>query len=266
MPRVLVVGGGEMGSAVAHRLVRSGITVFITDREHPWCLRREVCFAMALIDGLKRVEGVVARRATDPVEAEETAGKGGIPVFASDFRELTGALEPDVLVDARMLKTGEGISEGLAPLVIGLGPGFKAGGNVDVVVETKRGHSLGRVMGRGRAEADTHVPGEVMGIAGGRVIRAPCSGSFGKGLAIGTMVEQGDVVGYIDGDIPVKAPTQGLLRGLVSDGLEVREGRKIGDVDPRGSEIDPRTVSDRGRAVAGGVLEAIMHWWVAKSC
>ena len=259
LPLVLVVGGGEVGSAVSHRLSRSGMSVVVTDLEEPRCLRREVCFAMALMEGTKEVEGVRAARASDASEAAALAANGTVALLAADFLRVVSQLKPDVLIDARMTKTGEGIGRDLAPLVIGLGPGFTAGDNADVVIETKRGHDLGRVIQEGSAHPDTGKPGPVMGFAEERVIWAPLTGRFASGLAIGTPVEKGRVVGYIEGT-EVRAPISGLLRGLVADGIGVSEGRKIGDVDPRGSTIDAATISDRGRAIGGGVLEAIMHW------
>ena len=167
------------------------------------------------------------------------------------------------LVDARMLKTGEGICRDMAPLVIGLGPGFTAGGNADVVVETERGHDLGRVIYEGSANPDTGRPGDIMGFNEERVIRAPRAGHFRSSVALGALVRKGDVVGYVEETV-VSAPIDGLVRGLVADGIDVRQGQKMGDVDPRGSRIDPCTISDRGRSVGGGVLEAIMHWWTGK--
>jgi xanthine dehydrogenase accessory factor len=263
LPLVLVAGGGEVGSAVAHRLVKSGMSVVVIDLETPRCLRRKVCFAVALVDGERVVEGVKARRAGDASQARHVAAQGAVAVLSGDFREVIPLLKPDVLVDARMTKTGEGVSCDLAPLVIGLGPGFTAGGNVSVVIETKRGHDLGRVIHRGSAHQDTGRPGDIMGFTEERVIRAPRSGRFRARLEVGALVERGDIVGHVE-DTQVPAPIAGLLRGIVADGLGVTEGRKIGDVDPRGSEIDPATISDRGRGIGGGVLEAIMNWWTRK--
>jgi xanthine dehydrogenase accessory factor len=263
LPLALVVGGGELGSAVCHRLARSGIAIVVTDLASPRCLRRKVCFAMALVEGTKEVEGLRAVKVAGVEAARDLAGKGTIAVTSGDFSLLAPDLKPDVLVDARMAKTGEGVSRDMAPLVIGLGPGFAAGGNVDVVIETERGHDLGRVIYRGGAHPDTGRPGDIMGFNEERVIRAPKSGAFRSSVEIGSLVRKGDEVGYV-GEVVIRAPIDGLVRGLVADGLEVRRGKKIGDVDPRGSAIDPATVSDRGRSVAGGVLEAIMHWWTVK--
>jgi xanthine dehydrogenase accessory factor len=258
----LVVGGGELGSAVSHRLVRSGVRVVVSDLSGPTCIRRNVCFAMALVDGMKEVEGVRGIRADDVAQARALAAQGAVAVVSGDLRHLIAGLKPDVLVDARMLKTGEGIARGMASLVIGLGPGFSAGENADVVIETKRGHDLGRVVYRGAAQPDTGRPGDISGFTEERLIRAPASGPFHSTVRLGSLVARGDILGHV-GDVEVKAPIDGLLRGLVADGIAVTQGRKMGDVDPRGSTIDPCTISDRGRAVAGGVLEAIMHWWAA---
>lgn len=263
LPLTFVIGGGELGSAVCHRLVRSGIGVIVTDLADPRCLRRNVCFAMALVEGTKEVEGVRAMRASGVDEARDLVSKGTVAVMSGDFSRQATHLGPDVLVDARMLKTGEGVSCDMAPLVIGLGPGFTAGGNADVVIETKRGHDLGRVIYRGSAHPDTGRPGDIMGFNEERVIRAPGAGPFRSSVELGVLVREGDVVGYVN-EAVVRAPIDGLVRGLVADGIGVRQGQKMGDVDPRGSDIDPCTISDRGRSVAGGVLEAVMHWWTEK--
>jgi xanthine dehydrogenase accessory factor len=264
LPLVLVVGGGELGSAVSHRLVRSGIAVVITDLAFPRCIRRNVCFAMVLVDGPMEVEGIRAQKALDFRQAEEHARRGTVAVLAGEFRRIAEELKPDILVDARMLKTVQDISSDLAPLVIGLGPGFTAGENADIVIETKRGHDLGRVIDTGRAHPDTGIPGPICGLTEERLIRAPASGTFRSAVELGAVVTKDDVVGRV-GETEVKAPIGGLLRGLVADGVEVMQDRKMGDVDPRGSDIDPRTISDRGRAVGGGVLEAVMHWWAGRS-
>jgi xanthine dehydrogenase accessory factor len=260
LPLVLVVGGGEVGSAVCHRLSRSGMGVVVTDLASPRCLRRKVCFAMALLEGSKEVEGVRAAKAAGAAGAATLVKQGRPAVLSMDFRLAVSDLGPDVLVDARMTKTGEGISCDLAPLVIGLGPGFIAGDNADAVVETKRGHDLGKVIYRGSAAPDTGEPGSIMGFGGERVIWAPRTGRFRSGLDLGALVDKGGVVGFVE-DTEVRAPISGLLRGLVADGIEVTKGKKMGDIDPRGSAIDPETISDRGRAIGGGVLEAVMHWW-----
>ena len=261
LPRVLIAGGGEIGSAVAHRLTRSGMEVIIVDLREPCCIRRAVSFASVLTGGAGVVEGVVARRSTSRGEALEIARAGSIPVLVGDFMTLAGEIGADVVVDARMLKKDQHISRDLAPLVVGLGPGFRAGVDVDVVIETQRGHDLGRVIHEGTAEPHTGVPAEVAGVSLKRVVRAPKSGRFTSKVDLGRVVTAGEALGLIDGTVAVTADTSGLLRGLIMDGIEVRSGQKIGDVDPRGGAIDHRTISDKGRAVAGGVLEAVLNWW-----
>lgn len=275
LPRVLVIGGGELGSAVAHRLVRAGMTVFVADIERPTCVRRTVCFASALETGRHEMEGVAGVKAASIEEALEVGdksagegrGKGLVPVIAlrqdqRDHRGLAEGLAAQVVVDARMLKRNQGLSKNAAPLVIGLGPGFTAPRDVHAVIETNRGHNLGRVIYDGEPEPDTGVPAKIDGYGEERVIRAPADGVFGAGLAIGRSVARGETVGRIGDGAEAKASIAGLLRGLVADGTRVRQGQKIGDVDPRGTSVDVSTISDKGRAVAGGVLEAIMNWWV----
>lgn len=262
MPRILVIGGGELGSAVSHRLVQSGMRVFIVDLEEPRCIRRKVCFATACYTGVHQLEGVTARKAGSMGEALRIAADGVIPVLAGDLEAAVAGLEPDVVVDARMLKRDCNAHLDLASLVVGLGPGFTAGVNAHVVIETMRGHNLGRVIYEGSAEVHTGIPAAVMGVDRERVVRAPGSGTFRADVAIGAVVSKDSVLGTVDGKVPVKAEIAGMVRGLVADGLRVKRGQKMGDIDPRGVLIDPEAISDKGRAVAGGVLEAIMHWWM----
>ena len=166
------------------------------------------------------------------------------------------SLAPDAVVDARMAKRNLGTSRADAPVTVALGPGFEAGRDVDIVIETNRGPSLGRIIERGTAEPDTGVPGDVGGASAERVLRAPVAGEFAATRKIGDVVRAGDIVGSVGG-VPVKARIAGLLRGLAADGLSVAEGEKVGDVDPRGSETDPTAISDKARAVGRAVLAAL---------
>lgn len=254
---VVVRGGGDLGTGVAHRLVRAGYRVVVLECGAPRAVRRAVAFAEAVHAGEVEVEGVRASR----VEAGAVVSGGGrveaVPVVVDPDGELMARLAPDVVVDARMAKRNLGTTRDDAPLTVGLGPGFEAGLDVDLVIETKRGHSLGRVIESGAALPDTGVPGEVGGVSSGRLLRAPADGEFRASKGIGDSVDAGDEVGRV-GEAPVTAQTAGMIRGLMADGLSVERGDKLGDVDPRGTSIDPRAISDKARAVGGAALEALL--------
>jgi xanthine dehydrogenase accessory factor len=243
-----------MATAAARLLHLAGFPVLVLERKRPLAVRRLVCFAEAVFRGDVTVEGVTARR----VGRHEMAGAAlrFVPVVIDAAGTCLNEYRPVVLVDGRMAKQNLGTRLGQARLVIGLGPGFEAGRDVDAVVETQRGPALGRVLWSGAAEADTNVPAAVAGHTEDRVLRAPCAGSFRGLAALGTMVTAGQVVGEVDGH-GVTAAIPGLLRGLLADGVEVGDGVKVGDIDPRGASIDPGLVSDKARAVAAGVLEAV---------
>ena len=264
---VIVRGGGDLGSGVVFRLASAGYRVVVLEAECPTVVRRKVSFAQDVFDGRASVEGLPSILAT--LDELETAsiragfwdpdGETGqpVPVVVDPEGHSLGILSPDVVVDARMAKRNLGTRIDDAPLTVGLGPGLEAGLDVDLVVETNRGHRLGRVIRSGRAEPDTGVPGAVLGVTEKRIVRSPAKGPFRSTRRIGDLVEAGDRLGEVGGRAVV-ARTGGLIRGLVSDGVELREGQKSGDIDPRGNRIDPATVSDKALAVGGGVLEALL--------
>lgn len=253
LPLVLVRGGGDLGTGVAHRLFMAGFPVVILELPQPRMIRSTVCFGSAVYEGEREVEGVLASTLVAPPDRRQ-----GIPVLVDPEGSWIPRLQPAALVDARMLKVNRGTRRGQAQVVVGLGPGFTAGEDVDFVVETHRGHDLGRVIASGPALPDTGVPGALGGESARRVVKAPCSGAFTSLRRIGDAVGPGDVLGTIGGTA-VSASIAGLVRGLLHDGLEVRPGEKIADVDPRGADIDVKAISDKSRAVAGGVLEAVMR-------
>jgi xanthine dehydrogenase accessory factor len=254
---VVVRGGGEMASAAARLLFLSGFPVVVLERERPLAVRRKVAFAEAILAGTAEVEGVPCRRVDqDQVPSALEDGRF-IPVLVDPEGSSLARLRPAVVVDARMAKRNLGTSPTDAGLVIALGPGFVAGKDVHAVVETQRGPELGRVRWSGAAETDTMVPTAVQGYAERRVLRAPRSGVFRGEKRIGEVVMPAARVGSVDGE-PVTAAIPGLLRGLVADGVPVERGDKIGDIDPRGPLIDAARISDKGRAVAAGVLEAVL--------
>jgi xanthine dehydrogenase accessory factor len=267
---VVVRGGGDLGTGVAHRLVRAGYVVVVLEAGAPTAVRRRAAFCEAVRDGSTSVEGVEARligpaelaalgqTTHGSLEQGSAAGRSGwVPVVVDPAGETLTILRPAAVVDARMAKRNLGTAREDAPVTIGLGPGFVAGRDVDLVIETKRGHTMGRVIGEGPASADTGVPGAVGGVASERVLRAPAEGTFESRRVIGDLVAEGEAVGSVAGE-PVLARIAGLIRGLIADGTAVGRGAKVGDVDPRGSEIDPASISDRARAIGGAVLEALL--------
>lgn len=253
----IIRGAGDIASAIALRLHKCGVTVIMTEVERPLTVRRTVAFSEAIHSGKTQVEGVVGVRAESVDDALRRALEGVVPVLV-DPKCSCIWLEPDVLVDAILAKRNVGTTIGMAPIVIGVGPGFTAGDDCHAVVETMRGHTLGRVYYDGSALPNTAVPGLIGGFAGERVLRAPSDGTFREVASIRDHVEAGQAVAYVD-DVPVIATLTGTLRGLLAGGTHVTKGLKCGDIDPRDEASHCETVSDKGLAVAGGVLEAILH-------
>ena len=260
---VLIRGAGDLASGIALRLWHSGFDVVMTDIEHPTCIRRTVSFAEAVISGRTDVEDVSAQRAENLNHAKELLKRDILPVFVDPECHCRHELKPDVLVDAILAKRNLGTKITDAPIVIGIGPGFEAGVDCHAVVETMRGHTLGRVIDRGSALPNTNIPGRIGGMTGERVLRAPAEGVFKGTRQIGDTVAAGDIVGTV-GDKPMKCTIGGVLRGLLADGTIVHEGMKAGDVDPRGEREYCYTVSDKALAIAGGVLEAILRLYTNK--
>ncbi len=268
---VLIQGGGDLASGVALRLHRAGLRVVITELPQPLSVRRLVCFSEAVYAGEWRVEGVSASRVNDPVDTLrvlQTLSKGMIPVLVDPEGDSIKHLHPHVLVDARMTKQPASLIRERVQLIIGLGPGFVTGENCHVVVETNRGHMLGRVILEGAAQPDTGEPDAVANRRAARVLRAPADGELVAHADICDHLEEGQLVAKIAGQ-PVVAPFKGVLRGLLHPGLAVRRDMKIGDVDPRDDHRFCTLVSDKSLAIGGGVLEAILsrpelrpHLWV----
>lgn len=254
----MIKGGGDMGSGVAWRLHRCGFPVVVLEKAQPTVIRRKVSFAAAVYEGAVTVEGVTARR-SDLAEVPGELERGHIPVLVDPCGAAVAALRPAVLVDAILAKRNTGTRRTDAPLVVALGPGFSAGQDCHAVVETARGHTLGRVYWQGAALAHTGVPGEIMGVSEERVLRAPAAGSFEPLVQIGDRVSAGQAVAQVAGQV-VAARSGGVVRGLLYAGLPVTPGMKVGDVDPRGERACCFTISDKALAVAGGVLEAIVSW------
>jgi xanthine dehydrogenase accessory factor len=256
---VLIRGAGEIASGVAHRLQRSHFKVCMIEIPHPLAVRRAVAFSEAIYEGEKKVEDVRAKFISKPEEIESVWKKGDIPILIDpDGKKTRNFSKPDVLVDAIMAKRNLGTQVNDAPLVIGLGPDFAAGKDVHIVIETNRGHDLGKMILKGTAEPDTGIPGEIGGYMMERLLRTMKKGIFHPQKSIGDRVNKGLVVAVVD-DFPVIAKISGVLRGLLREGAEVRKGMKVGDIDPRSKRESCFTISDKARAIGGGVLEAVLH-------
>lgn len=255
---VLIRGAGEMASGVAWRLFQCGFSICFTETHQPLAVRRKVSFCEAIYDGQMTVEGVEALLIKHPDDRFRVWTEGKIPLLLDTDCKSKDAIKPHVLVDAILAKKNKGTSLTDAPLVIALGPGFEAEKDAHFVVETNRGHNLGRLLTSGHAEPDTGVPGPIQGITTDRVLRAPTDGPFRNSLDIGTQVKRGDVVGTVARE-PVRAKIEGVLRGLIHDGVEVTGGLKIGDIDPRGIGAYCFTISEKARALGGAVLEGILR-------
>jgi xanthine dehydrogenase accessory factor len=255
---VVVRGGGDLASGVAYQLHRAGFPVIVLELERPLAIRRTVAFAGAVTEGAVVVEGVAGRRVDPPDHAVALARTGVVAVVVSEHVPDFG--EPvSVLVDARMAKRTIDTRIDQAPLVVALGPGFTAGVDCDAVVETMRGHRLGRVIWDGPAAPDTGVPGTLGGVAEDRVVRAPRAGAVEWTVEIGDEAEAGQVLGHVAGAFVV-AGVSGVVRGLIAPGAEVQEGLKIADVDPRADRSACFEISDKSRLVGAGVLEAVLMW------
>ncbi len=256
---VCIKGAGEMASAVAWRLFMVNIrNILMLEIPQPLAVRRRVSFCEAVYDGSQTVEGVQALRVDSMGSLADAWKQGKIAVAVDPRRDLQRLVRPDVVVDAILAKKNLGTSICEAPRVIALGPGFQAGRDAHFVIETNRGHDLGRVISKGSAAPNTGIPGNIGGYTEERVLRAPGAGIFMPVREIGDRIKRGEIIGRIEG-LEVEARLDGVLRGLIRPGVHVTEGLKIGDIDPRGGEVSCDTISDKARAVAGAVLEAILR-------
>ena len=259
----LIRGAGDLASGIALRLWHSGFDVAMTEIEHPTSIRRSVSFSDAAVNGRTDVEDVSAQRAENITHAHELLKRDILPVFVDPACDCRKELKPDVLIDAILAKRNLGTRITDAPIVIGVGPGFESGVDCHAVIETMRGHTLGRVIYEGTALPNTNIPGRIGGFTGERVLRAPADGVFRGTRKIGDIVAADEIVGYVS-DQPMKCTIGGVLRGLLADGALAHKGMKAGDVDPRGNKEYCYTVSDKALAIAGGVLEAILHLYTER--
>ncbi|MBE5784980.1 MAG: EF2563 family selenium-dependent molybdenum hydroxylase system protein [Clostridiales bacterium] len=256
---ILMRGAGDLATGTALRLYRSGFTVLMTELPAPAAVRRTVAFSEAMYTGHTTVEGITVRRCETEAETHAVLVEKRIALIADPEGNAIGAFRPDVVVDARIAKRNIDTHIGDAPLVVALGPGFTAGVDCHVVVETMRGHTLGRCIYKGSALPNTGIPGNVGGFTRERVLYAPAAGVFHPHRNIGDMVTAGDMLADVDG-VPLYAAISGCLRGILPEGIRVSKGMKAGDIDARCAISHCFTVSDKALSIGGGVLEAIMHF------
>lgn len=256
---ILVKGAGDLATGTAVRLYRVGFQVVMTDIAQPTAVRRTVAFSQCIYDGQTTVEGITARKAENRDQVRDILAAGEIPVLVDPQAAILAQLPFMVVVDAILAKKNLGTTISDAPIVLALGPGFTAGVDCHGVIETKRGHDLGRLILEGSAIPNTGVPGDVGGYTKERIIRSPADGPFEPVAQIGQQVNLGDVVAKVNG-IPVTAQLTGIVRGMLPAGIPVTAGMKSGDIDPRCEVRHCFTVSDKARAIGGGVLEGILYF------
>lgn len=271
--KILIIcrGGGDLATGIVHRLFRAGFPVLVLETDSPAAIRRQVSFSEAVYDGTATVEGVTAERiaSADRASVNHVLEEGRVPLLVDPEGSSIPLLKPDIVVDAIIAKKNLGTAKEMAPLVIGVGPGFTAGEDVDLVVESMRGHNLARIFTTGSALPNTGIPGNIGGFTKERVLHAESAGYMKNIRQIGDIVEKGEEIARIyekmteDGTfsgsyVSVEASISGIIRGLIREGYHFQKGFKIADIDPRESELaNCFTISDKARSIGGSVLEAV---------
>lgn len=271
--KILIIcrGGGDLATGIVHRLFRAGFPVLVLETDSPAAIRRQVSFSEAVYDGTATVEGVTAERivSANRASVNHVLEEGRVPLLVDPEGSSIPLLKPDIVVDAIIAKKNLGTAKEMAPLVIGVGPGFTAGEDVDLVVESMRGHNLARIFTTGAALPNTGIPGNIGGFTKERVLHAEAAGYMKNIRQIGDIVEKGEEIARIyekmteDGTfsgsyVSVEASISGMIRGLIREGYHFQKGFKIADIDPRESELaNCFTISDKARSIGGSVLEAV---------
>lgn len=260
---IVVRGGGDLATGTIYKLKKSGFPVLILEVENPSAIRRNVSFCEAVYQGMQTVEDMTCYLAESLEHAQELLLEGKLAVLVDPMGESIPKWKPLAVIDAILAKKNLGTNKEMAPITVALGPGFTAGEDADAVVETQRGHHLGRVIWEGSAAPNTGIPGIVGGYGKERVIHCPAKGILRNVKKITDTVSKGEIIAVVEteeGIVPVEATLDGILRGLIRDGYPVRPGFKIADIDPRTEEYNNCfTISDKARCIAGGVLEAILQ-------
>ena len=265
-PVIIIRGGGDLATGVVQKFHRSGFKVLILEAQKPTAIRRGAALCEAVYDKTAKVEDIVCKKIKYVNELEKCWQEGIVPLLVDPDGESIAKIKPDAVIDAIIAKRNYGTTIDMANVTIALGPGFNAGWDVHAVIETNRGNDLGRLIQQGYAKPDTGIPGEIEGESTRRVIHAPSKGVINHIVKIGSIVEQGEPLFSINKNesettgalsVKVRAPIGGLLRGLIREGLQVRKGMKVADIDPR-TDIDWRTISDKARCLGGAALEAYL--------
>ena len=260
---IIVRGGGDLATGTVYKLKKSGFPVLILETGSPSAIRRNVAFCEAVYQGTQTVEDLTCHLAETVDETESLLRQGKLALLVDPRGESIRQMKPLAVVDGILAKKNLGTNRSMAPITVALGPGFTAGADVDAVVETKRGHNLGRVLWTGTAAPNTGIPGMIGGYGRERVVHSPAAGILRNVRKITDTVSRGEVIALVEtahGNVPVEATLDGILRGLIRDGYPVTDGFKIADIDPRAGEYDNCfTISDKARCIAGGVLEAILQ-------
>ena len=260
---IIVRGGGDLATGTIYKLKKSGFPVLILEVPNPSAIRRNVAFCEAVYQGTQTVEDMTCYLVESVEQAEQFINEGKLCVLVDPMGESIARLKPLAVIDAILAKKNLGTNRNMAPITLALGPGFVAGEDVDAVIETKRGHNLGRVLWEGAAAPNTGIPGIIGGYGKERVIHCPAKGILRNVKKITDTVSRGEVIAVVeteDGNVPVEATLDGILRGLIRDGYPVHVGFKMADIDPRAEEYENRfTISDKARCIAGGVLEALLQ-------
>jgi len=297
---ILVRGGGDLATGVVQKFCRAGFIVVVLETQEPTAIRRTVSLSEAVYDGFANVEDMVCRKVSEITELDECWRKGEIPLLVDPLGESIKKIKPSAVVDAIMAKKNMDTFINMADVTIALGPGFNAGKDVHAVIETLRGHDLGRLILQGCAKPDTGVPGDISGENVHRVIRAPIGGKLLHKKQIGSIVEQGDVLFTLEninmngekpenkmiyksfvGDADIgETDTGGIYTGEVGTAITsvdvkapmsgllrglLREGAKVHS-GMKVADIDPRTdidcstISDKARCVGGAALEAYLYF------
>jgi len=254
---IVIRGGGDLATGVIQKFFRAGFNVLVLETESPTAIRRGVALCEAVYDGIKTVEDTICKKISKPNEIKACEQEGVVPLLIDPTGSLIKDIKPAAVIDAIIAKRNLGTTRSMADITIALGPGFNAGKDEHAVIETKRGHDLGRLILKGYASPDTGIPGEINGESVRRVIHSPADGTLKHIKQIGSRVKQGESLFTINGE-EVEAPMDGLLRGLIRDGLEIKKGMKIADIDSR-KQADWRTISDKARCIGGAALEAFLY-------